>query len=95
MTNAWALLFGSRKFWTATLTVLAVLGAVVLRALDKIPADALLPTIGALTSTGLGLVGAIAWEDAAAKSAGSLRPKTAKEPAAAAMDTPPIVVDQD
>lgn len=67
---AWSLLFASRKFWIGTLSITATLGAVFLRAIDKLPADALLPTIAAITTTGLGVIGSIAWEDSAAKGAG-------------------------
>lgn len=63
-------LLGSRKFWVGTLTIAATVGAVVLRVVDKIPADALVPTIAAITATGLTVIGSIAWEDAAAKGAG-------------------------
>jgi hypothetical protein len=69
MVNTFSALLSSRKFWVGTLTVIATLGAVLLRSLDKIPADALLPTIGAVTTLGLGVIGSIAWEDAALKTA--------------------------
>jgi hypothetical protein len=41
--------------------------AVVLEALGKIPPSALVATIAAITSTGLGVIGSIAWEDSATK----------------------------
>jgi hypothetical protein len=63
-------LFSSRKFWIGTLTIAATLGAVFLRATGKLPADALVPTIGAITSVGLSVIGSIAWEDSASKGAG-------------------------
>lgn len=67
MKNAWLALLSSRKTWVGLLTVASVVGAVVLRALDKLPAEALVPTIGAISSVGLGIIGSIAWEDSAAK----------------------------
>jgi len=67
MLNSWKLLLQSRKFWVGTITVLAVFASVYLRAAGKIPADALIPTIAAITSTALGLIGGIAWEDVANK----------------------------
>lgn len=63
MKNALIALLSSRKTWVGLLTVFSVVGAVVLRALDKLPADALVPTIGAISSIGLGIIGSIAWED--------------------------------
>lgn len=67
MLNAWSLLFGSRKFWLGLLTLASLAAAVVLRVTDKIPADALVPTITALTAVGISSVLSIAWEDAAEK----------------------------
>lgn len=67
MLAAWSALFSSRKFWVGTITVAAVIGAVVLRALDKVPADALVPTITAMTAAALGVIGSIAWEDTSKK----------------------------
>ncbi len=48
------------------MSVAAVFAAVLLRSLQLIPADALVPTIVAITTTGLGFIGSVAWEDAAA-----------------------------
>ena len=67
MTNAWLLLLASRKFWMAVTSMIAMTGVVVLRALDKIPTDAMVPMLGAITATGLGVITSIAWEDAAGK----------------------------
>lgn len=63
MLKAWSVLFSSRKFWVGTISVLAIVLAVLLRTLDKIPADALIPTISSITTLGLGVIGSIAWED--------------------------------
>ena len=82
MKNAWSLLLASRKFWMGLLTIVAVVSSVVLRALDKIPADALLPTISAITAVGLGIIGSIAWEDAASKRASASRAATLHLPPA-------------
>lgn len=62
-------LLTSRKFWTGTLSMAAVFAAVLLRSLNLIPADALIPTIVAITTTALGFIGATAWEDVADKKA--------------------------
>jgi hypothetical protein len=71
MLKTWSALLSSRKFWTGTITVAAVIGAVALRATGKIPADALVPTIVAITATALGVIGGIAWEDGKRNEAGS------------------------
>ena len=71
MKDAVVALLSSRKFFVGTITVLAVISAVVLRALDKIPADALVPTIVSLTAVALGVIGTIAWEDTASAQAAS------------------------
>ena len=62
-------LLASRKFWTGTISLTAVFAAVLLRSLGLIPADALIPTIVAITTTALGFIGATAWEDVAASNA--------------------------
>ena len=69
--NTVVALLSSRKFWVGLLTIAATVGAVVLRVTDKIPSDALVPTIVAITATGLGVIGSIAWEDAALKGSGA------------------------
>ncbi len=68
-TSTASALFSSRKVWVSIITVLSVIGAVVLRATDKIPADALIPMIGSLSAAGIALIGSIAYEDAAQKGA--------------------------
>lgn len=65
MINTWILLLNSRKFWVGTITVAAVFGSVYLRATGKIPPDALIPTISAITAAALGVIGSIAWENVA------------------------------
>lgn len=67
MKNAWVALLSSRKWWVGTLTVGAVIAATTLVALGKLPAAQLVPTIAAITATGMGVIGAIAWEDVASK----------------------------
>lgn len=67
MKETFITLLASRKFWVGTLTVVAVAAATTLRALNLIPSDALIPTITAITATGLGFIGATAAEDAAKK----------------------------
>lgn len=62
-------LFNSRKFWTGTISMAAVFAAVFLRSLNLIPGDALIPTIVAITTTGLGFIATTAWEDVADKKA--------------------------
>ena len=44
-------------------SIVCIVGAIVLRVFDKIPADALIPTILALSGVGATLIAAIAWED--------------------------------
>lgn len=61
--GTFALLLASRKFWVGSLSLAATFSVVLLRALDKIPADAMIPTMAAITATGLGVVSSIAWED--------------------------------
>lgn len=60
-------LFASRKFVSGVLALAAVFSAVLLRALDKIPADALVPTIASITTVAFGFISAVAKEDAAVK----------------------------
>ncbi len=69
MKDTLAALLSSRKFWVGTISMAAVFAAVFLRSLQLIPADALIPTIVAITTTGLGFVGATSWEDVATKNA--------------------------
>ncbi len=68
MNDTLTALLSSRKFWVGTLSLAGVAAAVTLRALGLIPADALVPTIVAVTTTALGFIGATAYEDAAEKS---------------------------
>lgn len=63
MISTFGALMQSRKFWVGTITVLAMVGAVVLRVTGKIGPSDLLPTILGLSATGSTLIGAIAWED--------------------------------
>lgn len=91
MTTAWALLFASRKFWVGFLTIVSVIAVVVLRVTDKIPGDALVPTLSAVTALGLGVIGSIAWEDVAEKRAGG----APESPAPPSAPTPPSVVAAD
>ncbi len=60
-------LAASRKFLSGVLALAAVFSAVLLRALDKIPADALVPTIASITAVAFGFISAVAKEDAAVK----------------------------
>ena len=90
MTSAWSQLFASRKFWVGFLTVVSVVGAVVLRVTDKIPAEALVPTISSVTAVGLGIIGSIAWEDVA-KSGASSKAEAAAAPVVS-VDVP-VTVD--
>jgi hypothetical protein len=62
-------LLSSRKFYVGTLTIIAVIAAVVMVVLGKIPPEHLTVTIGAITATGITVIGSIAWEDGAAKNA--------------------------
>lgn len=73
-------LFSSRKFWTGTISLAAVFAAVLLRSLNLIPADALIPTIVAITTTALGFIGATAWEDVAASKADAVANTTPVSP---------------
>lgn len=68
MFATFTLLAGSRKFWVGTLTIVAIASTTALVALGKIPPTAYLATLAAVTTTGLGVIGSIAWEDAAQKS---------------------------
>jgi hypothetical protein len=80
MIEMWKVLLASRKFWIGMLSVVCVIAAVTLRALDKIPADALVPTIASLTAIAGGFMLSTAWEDVATKSvqaAASTRPSPA------------------
>jgi len=70
MVDTWKALLSSRKFWVGTVSVAAIAAAVTLVSLGKLPESALLPTISAITTMGLSVIGSIAWEDAAAKRAG-------------------------
>jgi hypothetical protein len=80
MVETWKVLLASRKFWVGLISVVCVIAAVTLRALDKIPADALVPTIASLTAIAGGFMLSTAWEDVATKSvqaAASTRPSPA------------------
>lgn len=57
-------LLNSRKFFVGAISLTAVFGSVLLRALNLIPQDALVPTISAITATGLGFMASQAHEDA-------------------------------
>lgn len=85
-----SLLLTSRKFWIGTISVLGVACAVLLRVLDKIPVDALTPTILAIAATGVSVVTGVAWEDSAKHAAGkhhaSSKPAATKETPAAKND---------
>jgi hypothetical protein len=80
MKNAITRILASSKFLVGTLTVSAIVAAVVLRVFDKIPGDALLPTIAGITATGYAFIRATGDEDAALKSAGG-KATPVKEPA--------------
>ncbi len=69
MNQALVGLLQSRKFWTGSISMAAVFAAVILCALKLIPESSLIPTISAITATGLGFIGATAWEDVADKKA--------------------------
>lgn len=69
MKDTVVLLLSSRKFWTGTISMAAVFAAVFLRSMNLIPSEALIPTIVAITSTGLGFIATTAWEDVADKRA--------------------------
>ncbi len=58
-------LLSSRKFWVGAISLAAVFGAVLLRSMKLIDSEALVPTISAITATGLGYIGSTAYEDAA------------------------------
>jgi hypothetical protein len=66
MKDTLVLLLSSRKFWVGFLTISAVFAAVFLRSMNMITAEALVPTIIAITSTGLGFIGSVAWESVSA-----------------------------
>lgn len=66
MTSTFSNLLQSRKFWIGTLSVAAVFAAVLLRTLNLIPAEALIPTITAVTAAGMTGVSAIAIESVSA-----------------------------
>ena len=63
MIATWVLLFQSRKFWIASITILAIVGAVALVGLGKVDAAHLTTTIAAITTVGISVIGSIAWED--------------------------------
>lgn len=63
-------LLQSRKFWIGFLSVAAVFAAVFLRSMNLIPADALIPTITAITAAGVTGVSAIVVESVSADKAG-------------------------
>ena len=74
MKDALLALVSSRKFWTGTVSVMAVFGAVLLCALKIIPESSLIPTISAITATALGFMGTTAWEDTSKTKANSVQP---------------------
>lgn len=57
-------LLSSRKFWVGTLTVGSVFASTILVALKIIPESALIPTITAVTATGMTFITATAFESA-------------------------------
>ncbi len=65
MIDSWKALFASRKFWIGTLTIIAIVAAVLLVSLGKIESASLVPTIVSITTTGVAVIGTIAWEDTA------------------------------
>ncbi len=65
MIDSWKALFASRKFWIGTLTIIAIIAAVLLVSLGKIDSASLVPTIVSITTTGVAVIGTIAWEDTA------------------------------
>ncbi len=67
MLTALSLLFASRKFWVATITVLSIVAGTVLVSLGKIDSTQLLVTVGGIAATGITLIGSISWEDSASK----------------------------
>lgn len=69
--NPLVALFKSRKFYVGAFSVLGIFAASVLRALDKIPPEALLPTITGIAGLGATFIAATAAEDSAAKIADS------------------------
>jgi hypothetical protein len=78
--NTLSLLLSSRKVWSGIISILAVAGAVLLRVLDKIPADALTPTILAIMTAGTSVILSTAWEDVAKHAAGSHKGNLLKPP---------------
>ncbi len=64
MKNTVVLLLSSRKFWVGTMSVAGVFAASILCALKVIPESALIPTITAVTATGMSFIGAVAFESA-------------------------------
>jgi hypothetical protein len=63
MIATWLLLFQSRKFWVASVTILAIVSAVALVVAGKVDAAHLTTTIAAITTVGISVIGSIAWED--------------------------------
>lgn len=63
-------LLKSRKFWLGAVSLAAVGAASTLRALDKLPAEALLPTILSITGIGMTTILGHSITDAAARRAG-------------------------
>jgi hypothetical protein len=62
--NTAVLLLSSRKFWVGAMSVAGVFTAAVLCAMKIIPESALIPTIAAVTATGMSFIGATAFESA-------------------------------
>ena len=63
-------ILNSRKFFVGTISVVAIIAASTLRALDKIPQDALFATVTGLIVVGTAVILGTAWEDSSAKGAG-------------------------
>lgn len=95
--GTFTLLLASRKFWVGSLSLAATFGVVLLRALDKIPADAMIPTMAAITATGLGVVSSIAWEDSSKSkvaAAEASKPTAPTQTVNVSSYPPPIVTDK-
>jgi hypothetical protein len=63
MFSTWGLLLQSRKMWVGLLALLSIAGTLLLVTIGKIPAEAMVPTIAAVSGIGLSIIGSIAWED--------------------------------
>jgi hypothetical protein len=90
-------LASSRKVWVGIVTLCAIAGAITLRIFDKIPSDAIVPTIYAISGVGLTLIGGIAYEDAAEKGApnvtNNVTTLTPPPPADSKAEIAPVSID--